>query len=109
MVLRYVSLLFVGLSSSLALAEGETLRHVADIAQGNNLGLVALASALAIGISAFGAASAQGKAAQGALEGITRNPTSQKAVSGPMLLSLAFMEFQALLGFVVAFLIYGLI
>ena len=70
-------------------------------------GLIALAAALAMGISAFGAASAQGRAAASALEGITRNPNSKGQVNGPMLLSLAFMEFQALLGFVVAYLIYS--
>ena len=88
-----------GLISSMALAQG-------DVTATSSRGLIALAVAIVMGVAAFGAASAQGKAAASALEGITRNPNSKSQVNGPMLLSLAFMEFQALLGFVVAFLLY---
>ncbi len=66
-------------------------------------GLVALASGLAIGLAAFGAATGQGRAAGSALEGIARNPSCKDQVFTPMILALAFMEFQALLGFAIAF------
>ena len=66
-----------------------------------------LAAAIAIGLGAFGAATAQGKAASSALEGISRNPTAKGDVFAPLLLSLVFMEFQALLCFAIAFMVKG--
>ena len=64
-----------------------------------------IGAAIAVGFGAAGAASAQGRAASAALEGIARNPGSRSEVFVPLLLSLVFMEFQALLCFVIAFLI----
>ena len=79
--------------SSVALAsEGEVSRA----------GLASIGAAIAIGLGAFGAATGQGKAASSALEGIARNPSSKGEVFVPMILSLVFMEFQALLCFVIA-------
>lgn len=69
--------------------------------------LIAIGAALAIGLAAFGAASGQGKAASSALEGIGRNPGSAQKVFLPLILGLVFMEFQALLGFVVAMILSG--
>ena len=66
-----------------------------------------VAAAIAIGLGAFGAASAQGRAATAALEGIARNPSSRSEVFTPLILSLVFMELQALLCFVIAFLVMG--
>lgn len=76
-------------------------------ASNGNIGLVAIGSALAVGLAAIGATSGQGKAAGSALEGIARNPGSREQVFVPLLLSLAFIEFPALLGFIVAFLWYS--
>jgi F-type H+-transporting ATPase subunit c len=70
-------------------------------------GLVAIGSALALGMAAIGATLGQGRAAGSALEGIARNPGSREQVFVPLLLSLAFIEFPALLGFIVAFLWYS--
>lgn len=64
-----------------------------------------LAAAIAIGLGAFGAASAQGRAASSALDGIARNPGSRGDVFMPLILSLVFMELQALLCFVIAFMV----
>ena len=72
---------------------------------GTNLG--PLAAAIAIGLGAFGAATGQGRAASSALEGISRNPTAKGEVFAPLLLSLVFMEFQALLCFAIAFMVKG--
>jgi F-type H+-transporting ATPase subunit c len=69
---------------------------------GSSVGLAKLGAALAIGLGAAGAATGQGKAASAALEGIARNPASRSEVFVPLLLSLVFMEFQALLCFVIA-------
>jgi F-type H+-transporting ATPase subunit c len=76
-------------------------------ASGGSAGLIAIGSALAIGLAAIGATSGQGRAAGSALEGIARNPGSRDQVFVPLLLSLAFIEFPALLGFLVAFLWYS--
>ena len=66
-------------------------------------GLIAIGAALAIGLATFGAASAQGKTASAAMEGIARNPTAKDQVFMPFIISLALMEFHALLGFVISF------
>lgn len=67
-------------------------------------GLGAIGAALAIGLSAFAAASGQGRTATAAVEGIARNPGAKDAMFQPFILGLVFMEFQALLGFVIAIL-----
>ena len=73
----------------------------------SSAGLIAIAAGIAIAIGAFGAASAQGKTAGAALEGITRNPSSKGEVFVPFLLALAFMEFQAILSFLIAIILTG--
>jgi F-type H+-transporting ATPase subunit c len=66
-----------------------------------------LGAAIAIGLGSAGAATAQGKAAAAALEGIARNPASKGDVFVPLILSLVFVEFQALLAFVIALTLAG--
>ncbi len=95
--LKFAGVLAGLLVSGVALAEG-------DASSVSSSGLVAIGSALAMGLAAIGASGGQGKAAGSALEGIARNPGSKDAVFVPLLLSLAFIELSALLGFVVAFL-----
>ncbi len=63
---------------------------------------IPIGAGLAIGLAAFGAASAQGRTTAAALEGIARNPNAKDALFQPFILGLVFMEFQALLGFVIA-------
>ncbi len=89
------------LVASSAFAEGA---EAAATAASSNNGMVALASCLAIGVAAYAAATGQSKAVAAALEGIARNPNSRDQVFMPMILGLVFMEFQALMGFIVAFL-----
>lgn len=67
-------------------------------------GLWALGASIAIGVGAAGAATAQGRTATAALEGIARNPGAKDAMFQPFILGLVFMEFQALLSFVIAIL-----
>lgn len=90
---------FVGtfIFSSLAFAEGGDSSGVMATA-----GLVALGSGLCMGIAAFGAATGQGKAVSSAVEGIARNPNAKDQVFIPLILGLVFMEFQALMGFIIA-------
>lgn len=92
------------LVSGAAFAEGA---EATGVMAGQGAGLVAIGSALAMGLAAIGATGGQGKAAGAALEGIARNPGSKDAVFVPLLLSLAFIEFPALLGFLIAFLWYS--
>jgi F-type H+-transporting ATPase subunit c len=67
-------------------------------------GLIAIGAALAVGLATAGAATAQGRAASTVLEGISRNPGASDKVFMPFILGLVFMEFQALLGFVISIL-----
>lgn len=64
--------------------------------------LIPIGAALSIGLAAFAAASAQGRTASAALEGLARNPNAKDALFQPFILGLVFMELQALLGFVIA-------
>lgn len=77
------------------------------ISEGGSAQWAKIGAAIAIGLGAFGAASAQGRAAASALEGIARNPASRPDVFVPLILSLVFMEFQALLCFVIALQLAG--
>jgi len=75
-------------------------------ASGGSSGLIALGSGLAMGLAALGGTLGQAKAAAAALEGIARNPTSRDQVFMPMILALALIEFQAIMGFIIAILWY---
>lgn len=55
-------------------------------------GLKYLAAALAICVSAFAGAIAQGRAASTALDGIARNPSAADKIQTPMILGLALIE-----------------
>ena len=92
-------------AAGLSLLSSATLLAESGGSMSESGGLFALAAAFAIGIAAFGAARGQGNAAGKALEGIARNPSAADKIFTPMILGLVFMEFQALLGFVIAFLI----
>lgn len=95
-VLLSVLAIFGGLAfSTLALADGG--------ASGGN-GLIGIGAGLAIGLAALGGTLGQGKAAGAALEGIARNPSSADKIFTPMLLGLALIEFQAIMGFIIAYL-----
>lgn len=70
-------------------------------------GLVAVGSALAIGLAALGGTLGQGRAADAALSGIARNPTAADKVFTPMIIALALIEFQAIMGFIIAYVLSG--
>lgn len=91
-----ITLILSSLGASVALASG-----------GGEAGLSHLGAAIAIGLGAFGAATAQGKAAAHALEGFARNPGAKDAVFMPLIVSLVFMETQALFSFVIAIMLVG--
>lgn len=67
--------------------------------------IMALAAALAIGLSTLGPAFAQGKAAAGALEGIARQPEAAGNIRTTMIIALALMEALTIYGLLIAFMI----
>ena len=67
-------------------------------------GIIAIGSGIAMGLAALGGTMGQGRAAGEALAGIARNPTSSDKVFMPMIISLALIEFQAIMGFIIAIL-----
>ena len=64
---------------------------------------VVLSAGLSMGIACGLAALGQGRAVQGAVEGIARNPGALGAIQGAMILGLAFMESLALFTLVIIF------
>lgn len=77
------------------------------VAAAGSGGLVAIGAGLAIGLAAVGGTMGQGKAAGSALSGIARNPTAGDKVFTPMIIALALIEFQAIMGFIIAYLLVG--
>lgn len=70
-------------------------------------GLYALAAGLAIAIAAFGGALGQGRVGAAAMEGIARNPQSQKIMFIPMIIVLALIESFVIFSFAIAMIIAG--
>ncbi|KAB8039235.1 ATP F0F1 synthase subunit C [Silvanigrella paludirubra] len=70
-------------------------------------GLKLVGAGLAIGLAVVGAGQGQGQAAKGALESIGRNPQAYNKIFTPFLLAMALIEFQAILGLIIAFIIIG--
>ncbi|MBR5328728.1 MAG: F0F1 ATP synthase subunit C [Firmicutes bacterium] len=70
-------------------------------------GLIAIAAALAIGISTLGPAIGEGLAASKALEGMARQPEVMGDLRTNMLISLAMMEALAIFGLVISFMLFG--
>ena len=98
-VFKAVAVLFGLMISGVAMAQ--------DGSGSTGLGLIGIGAGLAIGLAAFGAASAQGRAVGSAVEGIARNPNAKGEMFQSFILGLVFMEFQALLGFAMAFILAG--
>ena len=73
----------------------------------SNSGLITLAAAITMGLTAIGGTVAQGKVASSALEGIARNPEASGKVFTPLILGLVLIESLVLFGFVIAFMIQG--
>ena len=83
-VKAFFAFVAVTLTSGLAFAETE--------GGSGDIGYMALAVALGIGLAAAGGACGQGRAASAALEGIARNPNASDKVFVPMIIGLAFIE-----------------
>ena len=73
----------------------------------SNLGVIAMAAGLCMGVAAFGGALGQGRTAAAAVEGIARNPQAAPKVQTPMIIALAMTESLVLFSFVIAFILQG--
>ena len=70
-------------------------------------GLIALAAALVLCVTAAATAISQGKTAAKAMESIARQPEAAGAIRGSLILSLALMEALTIYGMLVAFMLVG--
>ena len=86
---------------------GLFVSSLAFASEGGASSYAAFGSALAIGLSVLGGTFAQGRAAEAALSGIARNPSSADKVFTPMIIALALIEFQAIMGFIISFMLLG--
>jgi len=66
----------------------------------------AVGAGLAIGLAVLGGGLGQGRAAAGALEGISRNPGAAPKIMTPMILALALIESLVLFALVIAILMW---
>jgi F-type H+-transporting ATPase subunit c len=73
----------------------------------NALGMMAIGIGIMMGLAALGGTLGQGKAAASALDGVARNPAASGKITGPLILSLAFMESLVLFVFLISFLLQG--
>lgn len=95
--------ILVMLSPVLTLAQ-----ETAQVAASSDVGLRAIAGAIAISVAAIGGAIGQGLAASSALDGIARNPSASGKIFLPFMIALALIESLVILGFVVAGQVQGL-
>ena len=103
-----IHLMIVGFVFSFApcwLAYAEGMGSAAEDTGGG--GLYALAAGLAIAIAAFGGALGQSRVGAAAMEGIARNPQSQKIMFIPMIIVLALIESFVIFSFAIAMIIAG--
>ena len=100
LVLSFLALSFSGSGVATAAAEA------ADGGVGAKAA-IAIASGLAIGLAAFGAALGQGRMAAAAMESIGRNPNATVRIFTPMIIGLAFIEALAIYALLIAFLLQG--
>lgn len=70
-------------------------------------GLIGIAAALSIALSAMGVAIGQGMAASKAIESMARQPEMQGKLQSTMILAMGFMEALAIYGLVIAFMLMG--
>lgn len=108
---KVVTMFTVFAGAVLATLAGSTLAMAEEQAAGmggaGTAGIIALSSALAIALSAFGAALGQGRAVAAAMESIGRNPNSADRIQTPMIIGLALMEALAIYGLIIAFILSG--
>ena len=88
------------LATATAFAQETTVTET--VVANSDRGLVAIAAAIAIALSVFAGAMAQGKTASTALEGIARNPAASGKLLIPMILGLALIESLVIYALIIA-------
>ncbi len=78
-----------------------------EASMGSGDGMKYLAAAIAIAVAALGGAIGQGNIGASAVEGIARNPQSQKSMFVSMILGLVLIESLVIYALVIAFKILG--
>ena len=97
------TLAFLASASALAQESAPAAAEAVNAAASHSdRGLVAIAAAIAIALSVFGGAMAQGKTASTALEGIARNPAASGKLLIPMILGLALIESLVIYALIIA-------
>ncbi|WP_413612872.1 ATP synthase F0 subunit C [Bdellovibrio sp. HCB-110] len=90
------------LASASAFAQDAAATAAEAVVANSDKGLVAIAAAIAIALSVFGGAMAQGKTAATALDGIARNPAASGKLLIPMILGLALIESLVIYALIIA-------
>ena len=80
---------------------------VAASASGEGRWGIAIGAGLAIGLAGLGCGIGQGTAANGAVQGIARNPGASGQIQVPMIIALALIESIALYGLIIGFFLQG--
>ena len=83
------------------------MAFAADGAPADYMGFVALAAGFAIGVAGLGCGLAQGIAANGALQGVARNPAAAGTIQTQLIIALALIESIAIYAFLIAILLQG--
>ncbi|MCG5054301.1 MAG: ATP synthase F0 subunit C [Myxococcales bacterium] len=99
--------LFIPFAAFVVALLSSTSAFAQDGAADGSRGWLGIAAALAIGLSAFGGALAQGRAAASALDGIARNPQASGKIFVPMIVGLALIESLVIYGLIIAFQLAG--
>jgi len=97
--------LFVFLVILLSAAPAFAAEEMAD--GGSVRGVIAIATAIAIALAAFGGALGQGTAVNAAMQGIARNPSAAGKIMTNMIIGLAMIESLVIYGLVIAFMLLG--
>nr|BFD57903.1 hypothetical protein CKG001_00100 [Bdellovibrio sp. CKG001]BFD61329.1 hypothetical protein BdHM001_00100 [Bdellovibrio sp. HM001]BFD64988.1 hypothetical protein HAGR004_00100 [Bdellovibrio sp. HAGR004] len=92
----------ITLLASSAFAQDAAVAVTETVVANADRGLVAIAAAIAISLSVFAGAMAQGKTASTALEGIARNPAASGKLLIPMILGLALIESLVIYALIIA-------
>ena len=72
-----------------------------------NSGLIAIAAAIVLCVTAVATAIAQGMTASKAMDAIARQPEAAGSIRGALVISLALMEALTIYGMLVAFILAG--
>lgn len=94
--------LFLFCLSSMAFAQDQAA-EVVEAASQTIDPMRFMAAGVAIGFAALGTGIGQGRAAAGALEGISRNPSAYSKIFMPLIISLALIESLCIYALLIAF------